>query len=284
MQTIENTPLETASDRIQTSVIMVTPEIAARWLSHNTNNRNIRQTVVARYQADMRNGLWTFAGDPIRFATDGTLLDGQHRLTAVSELEDITVPMVVIRGLPLESQKVMDQGTRRTPGDQLGLAGIPNQNQVAAAVKQYLVWAEGFLFRDSKTTAANITTPRIEQWAAGHLDLVGKFNAIARIVRQNDAPPMVSGAAAFVFLQIDAEAAKEFFTLLSRGAGTHGHPILALDKRLQIMRRQGVKLSNREYLGLIFTAWNAWREDRQLTKLTRPRGGAYSETTFPEPK
>lgn len=273
----------TSSPRIDHSVVMVDSVIAKRWLTKNVKNRPLSQAQAERYRQDMASGRWTFAADPIRFAVDGSLIDGQTRLTALAELEDTTIPMLVVRGLPADSQNVMDQGRKRTPGDQLALANYKNTQQLAAAIKQFIAWDEKMLFRDNKVIGT-ITAPRIVQWADEHPDDVAFLQRVASLVKQNDAPPSVAGVAAIAFGRIDPELAEEFFRLLARGAGTEGHPIVALDKRLQRNRREGLKMPNRDYLALFFVAWNAWRLGLTITKIQRPRGGSWNESNFPEPK
>lgn len=276
--------LDLSSPRVDVKVIMTDAPMAQRWLTKNTRNRKMRTTTVQRYRSDMEGGRWTFAADPIRFDADGSLIDGQHRLAALAETEGITLPMLVVRGLPEDAQSVMDQGTRRTPGDQLALKGVKDANAVAAAVKQYLIWREGLLFRDNKVVQATITTPRIEEWVDANPVPLANFQQIIGLTKQNDAPPSIAGAAAIRFMELDAASAVEFFTLLARGAGTEGHPIVTLDKRLQRNRREGLKMTGRDYLSLFILAWNAWRDDRQMAKFQRPRGGSWNEDNFPEPR
>lgn len=276
--------LDLASPRVDVKVIMTDAPMAKRWLTKNTRNRKMRTTTVQRYRSDMEGGRWTFAADPIRFDADGSLIDGQHRLAALAETEGITLPMLVVRGLPEDAQSVMDQGARRTPGDQLALKGVKDANAVAAAVKQYLIWREGLLFRDNKVVQATITTPRIEEWVDANPVPLANFQQIIGLTKQNDAPPSIAGAAAIRFMQVDAASAVEFFTLLARGAGTEGHPIVTLDKRLQRNRREGLKMTGRDYLSLFILAWNAWRDGRQMAKFQRPRGGSWNEDNFPEPR
>lgn len=271
-------------ERVTHSIVMVDADVAKRWLLRNVKNRKLRQTIVQRYRNDMAAGRWAFAADPIRFSTDGDLLDGQHRLHAIAELDGLTIPMLVVRGLPEAAQGYMDQGGRRTPGDQLSLKGYPNSNALAAAVKQYLIWQDGYMFRDNKAATAAVTTPRIEEWVAANPESTTRYTALHHIVRQNFAPPSIAGAAAIRFAQLDESATVEFFTLLARGAGTDGHPIVTLDKRLARLRREGLKMSNRDILSLFILAWNAWREGRQMAKFQRPRGGAWTEETFPVPR
>jgi len=276
--------IDVVSPKIQHAIVMVDSATAKRWLDRNTQNRTIRQGVVARYRSDMSEGRWSFAGDPIRFDVDGRMLDGQHRLTALSELNDVTVPMLVVRGLPSEAQDVMDQGSRRTPGDQLSLRSTKDANHVAATIKQYLLWQEGYLFRDAKAGKSAITTTRVVEFADNNKGAVAAIQKLASVSKQNDAPPSVAGAAALAFAQINIDQAQEFFTLLARGAGTQGHPIVTLDKTLQRFRREGRRYQPRDYLALFIIAWNRWRDGQQMTKFQRPRGGRWTEETFPEPR
>ncbi|MHB8191597.1 MAG: hypothetical protein ACYDHP_14515 [Ferrimicrobium sp.] len=62
------------------SYVRVTPDIAERWLNNNKNNRRIHEAKIKQYAEDMRQGRWTYGADMICFGTDGTLLNGQHRL------------------------------------------------------------------------------------------------------------------------------------------------------------------------------------------------------------
>lgn len=275
--------LQLANSKIEHSVIVVDGEMAKRWLTRNVKNRPIRQTIVAKYASDMAEGRWLFAADPIRFNVDGDLIDGQHRLTALTECEGLTLPMLIVRALPRDTQGVMDQGTKRTPGDQLSQLGIKDSNAIAAAVKVLLIWEQGLLFRDSKLQHA-ISTPHIEQWVADHPDDLSFLADVITEARRNDAPPSIAHAVAIVFGRIDEVATTEFFRLLARGAGTEGHPIVTLDKRLQRISKDRIRLPSRDYIALFICAWNAWRDGRRVTQLLRPRGGRWHESNFPVPR
>ena len=88
--------------QIETRVI--TPMDAAKILGKNyEKNRNIRQSVVKRYANDMRSGRWsTDACPPIVIAKDGSLIDGQHRLSAVMQA-GVAVIMDVKTGVDLKA-------------------------------------------------------------------------------------------------------------------------------------------------------------------------------------
>lgn len=264
--------------------VLVTSETARRWLKANSKNRPISESTVERYRTDIENGRWVYAADPIRFSVEGTLLDGQHRLTALSQIPDAQFVALVVTGLPNESQMFMDQGRKRTPGQQLSLLGIKNYNHVASAAKMHIVWKSGLLFKDNTKTNV-ITSPLIQEWVASNDDLVKLMIENHTQILQNDAPPSVAGAAFCGFVEVNPTQAEVFFQALASGVGlAEGNSILTLDRRLRRVRREGLKMSNRDYLAFFIQAWNAWRGDKKMTKFQRPQGGSWNETNFPEPK
>lgn len=291
MTTIPLTPIEAgdratlASGVIEQDIWDLTPSIAERFLKLNIKNRPLSPQSIAKYRRDMESGRWVFAADPIRFDTTGSLIDGQHRLSALALCEDsTTIPFLVIRGLPNETQMVMDQGKKRTPGQQLAIKGVKNANAIAAGAKIYLTWKNGYLFRDNKVASMAISTPQIEEWVAANVDLVAHVNGHYGSLRANDAPPSVTTCAAFAFAQVSPDSEVQFFQALASGGMAKNHPINTLDKRLQRIRREGMKIPQRDYLAMFIQAWNATRDGRSMSQILRPKGGSWTEDNFPEPR
>lgn len=259
--------------------------IARRWLECNTNNRPLRQARVQQYYDDMISGRWRFNGESIKFGPDGELLDGQHRLAAIARTTGISFPLLVVRGLSPDSQVTMDQGVKRTPSDQLTITGITSHNLtvVAAALRVYMVWMEGNLFRDAKR-GGGVSTTKVVEFASAYPELVEIANRFTSVVPRLKCRPAVACAVAMRLTEIDAEASREFVRLWDSGAGLAADsPILALRQRLDLARTQRVRTSDREQIALIVTAWNLWRRGRAVSKLQRPKGG-YTPENFPEPK
>jgi hypothetical protein len=109
------------ADRVRSEWKTVTPEMATKWLEGNTHNRKVRDSVVTRYAIDMKAGRWRQTHQGIAFDEEGTLIDGQHRLYAILEAETSVVLQVTF-GLPLESQKVVDDGLARSVVDVMRVA------------------------------------------------------------------------------------------------------------------------------------------------------------------
>ncbi len=102
---------------MRTEIINVTPQMASDWLKKNTENRPLRRTVVSHFKEAIIRGEYVASHQGIAFAEDGTLLDGQHRLTAISELRDGSFPMVVTFDVPKKAFLLMDIGIKRTAAD-----------------------------------------------------------------------------------------------------------------------------------------------------------------------
>ncbi len=68
---------------MKTEVVLVTPEMAAEWLTRNSSNRPMRRNTVEHYARQMVAGEWQLTHQGICFDAHGSLVDGQHRLTAI---------------------------------------------------------------------------------------------------------------------------------------------------------------------------------------------------------
>jgi hypothetical protein len=111
----------------------VTPAQAQKWLEGNVDNRSLREARVLQHSQVLQRGEWELTGDAIVFDADGTLLNGQHRLSAVV-VTGIQARFVILRGVPAKAQEVFDSGLSRTLGDQLQRRGVPYYTYVSSAL------------------------------------------------------------------------------------------------------------------------------------------------------
>lgn len=95
----------------------VTPELAAKWLNQNTNNRRIRRSFVDELVKKIQNNQWVEnTPDHIAFYDDGTLANGQHRLTAIAEA-GVPVYTKIEYDIPRNAAICIDAGKKRTFSD-----------------------------------------------------------------------------------------------------------------------------------------------------------------------
>lgn len=114
---------------METKIVKVTPVIALDWLKKNLDNRPLRRTVVEGIKLAYARGEYRLTHQGIAFDTSGALIDGQHRLTAISEMPpNFAVEMLVTKGLARNAFEAIDIGVKRTAGDVLrvsqGLAAV----------------------------------------------------------------------------------------------------------------------------------------------------------------
>ena len=267
----------------------LTAEDANRLLDKNTHNRPLSQGDILKWATEMEAGNWQFNGEAIKIDINGDLIDGQHRLHAVALQEPgMKIPFLVIRGLQPEAQKTMDQGRKRSAADQLVLAGVNADGTLTAAIRVYLTYTTGILFRDNKYIAANITTPVIVQWGSENSDKVELIRRGIQYGKIRDRRPVVIAMYAIVAEVHDTEKADEFFGRVLDGVGLElGSPILALRNRLdslngELARKDRQKISDRDLIASVIVAFNAWVLGKSLGRIQRPQGATWTSTNFPK--
>lgn len=268
----------------------MTPQVAAGILEYNTHNRTISTAVVNAYKADKSLGNWKFTGDPIRFHDNGTLLDGQHRCTGISQMDDdYSEHVLCIFGLDDEAQFAMDQGKKRTAADQLQLSGHSNSAIVASVVKQMLIIEAGLLFQDRKKATPATTSALIKGWTDENPEKIDFIHEVSTDARHCHVAPSVIITAALIFSEYDKDIASGFVSKLRTGADLEeGSAILSFRDRAMRNKVNKRRDSDRDVLGLLIKTWNAHITGKKLSKLQLPKAkpgkpATFSESDFPRP-
>ncbi|MDG4796195.1 hypothetical protein [Micromonospora sp. WMMD1082] len=259
-------------------IIAITPAMAEQWLGKNLHNRNVRPRVVELYARDMAAGAWELNGEAIKFAVDGTLLDGQHRLHAIVKAAS-TVPALVIRGLPRETQTTMDTGAKRTSGDALALLGENHAKTLASVARRVTMWdrydRKDYATQGSIATNAELITT-IERYpdmraSAEFADQYRKTISLA-------AAPL--GFCHWALCGISVDHADVFFHGLATGADLgRRNPVLVLRERLKEELLSSSRTPERGLVAMVFKSWNDSRvgKERGLIRFS-------STESFPIPK
>ncbi len=103
-------------------VVLVTPELAAKWLAKMVKQRKIRPNRLSCYVNSRKNGEWALTHQGIAFDTDDVLIDGQNRLTMVIKT-GMPTPMFVVRNVPKIGCRHIDENLPRTAVDALRMSG-----------------------------------------------------------------------------------------------------------------------------------------------------------------
>lgn len=124
---------------LQTKIETIDADMARKYLEHNMVNRHINHERVLAYKDELINGSWELNGESIKFNSDGEMIDGQHRLSAIIE-SGIPMTTVVTYGIDTEISSI-DRGRPRSLRDSLIIGGmstdIVSSASIAAAKLHY---------------------------------------------------------------------------------------------------------------------------------------------------
>jgi hypothetical protein len=259
------------SAHLACEIVTVTPAYAQELLCTNRRNRSLRRHYVRQLAQAMARGEWALNGEPLQVASDGTLLNGQHRLHAVVESGE-TVSMLVVRNVAPEAQRTMDSGARRNLSDVLKLHGLSHTTNLAAAL--------ALLHRyrmNARMESASHSAPTPKQ----ALDLLKREPGLrdgvplaSRVYR--DAHLRISIAIVLCYLFNEAasgEGTRFFEELRMVHARPPGDPLGELRIVLaRVHSEQTYVLTTYTLCALTIKAFNAWQASEQVRDL-RYRSG-----------
>ncbi|HTA34343.1 MAG TPA: hypothetical protein VK721_13060 [Solirubrobacteraceae bacterium] len=265
----------TARAKPECRVVDLTPEMAQTMLGENIRNRPIRHAYVKRLAEAMTRGEWTMNGEPIQVADDGTLLNGQHRLSAVVK-SGTTIPILIVSGLPAEALRTVDTGTRRTLSDVLALRGESDTTNLAAALGLLHRYRRG-----SRMDQAGHTAPTAQE-ALSLLDhepsLRDALRTARRLHRRNHMRQSVMAVLSYLFDEADPGEGTRFFEVLCISDDRPQSPIRALQSVLASQRADRTyRLPAYSLCAMTIKAFNAWRDDTPIALLSFKPGGKAPE-------
>jgi hypothetical protein len=118
----------------------MTPTKAEELLLLNPDtNRKLRPNRVVNLANVISRGEWRLTHQPIAVASDGTLLDGQHRLAAIVKA-GVAVPLLLAENADPETFSMIDIGLKRNPSDILHTAGYADTANLASGTRLYLAY------------------------------------------------------------------------------------------------------------------------------------------------
>lgn len=265
----------TPRPRPECTIVEMTPEMARTMLAGNIRNRPVRPSHVKRLAEAMTRGEWTMNGEPVQVAQDETLLNGQHRLSAVVD-SGVTVPMLVVSGLPIEALQTVDTGTRRRLSDVLALRGETDTTNLAATL--------GLLYRyrrGVRMDQAGPTAPTAQEALAlleREPGLRDTLRTARRLHRRNHMRQSIMAVLTYLFDESDPGEGTRFFEVLCAPDDDPQSPIRALQSILKSGRTDRTyRLPAYSLCAMTVKAFNAWRDDTPITLLSFKPGGKNPE-------
>lgn len=254
----------------------ITPAIAADWLEKSqTHNRNYSQAVINSYAATMKKGDWWLNGEPIAFDKAGNLLNGHHRLEAV-KLSGCTIESFVVRGVEPRAISTFDCGRNRTFGQLITMQGETNGNNIAAAIRVYLVLKNEHTINnngayDMKNLHETNKT-MVDFFLMNRqffIEIAGKASSIVGKARVLNAS-FVGGSMAYLVRDCgySMEKVSSFFEQLCSADTSENETINILRKRFLGERESKKEFwKNKIRCALAIKCWNVVAKNKKNTKL-----------------
>lgn len=263
---------------ITTEIVKITPELASELLEGTiagSNYRNLNSRVAHEYAREMREGRWTLTHQGIALDTEGNVIDGQHRLRAVT-IAGVPVEMMVTNGLPPSASLAVDIGSKRSTGQALSHAGFTNTNVLAAAARILMTLEHGRVFRSVRT----VTPAEVVDWVWRNNTLPALGPVAGRIY--HDTGMSASGVLAGLYLINQATHRTDLFDSFVEGVETgaglpKGDARLAL--RSTVARRTVDDRHSVNVAAFTVKAWNAYVASKPSTFFRFKRG----DEPFPTP-
>lgn len=274
----DNKPKSSTNGELYGEVTEVTPEMAMEWLESNTHNRTLRQQFVERLAQAIKRGEWVLNGETIKI-NPNAVVDGQHRLWAIVTA-GLPVKALVAYNVPDAAQETIDTGVKRTLSDMLKLRGEKHHVTLAATLVQLHIWQTR-----GKLGLQGAFYPTAQQ-AMGLLEKYPEIRNSIEVARRTSAhikyPGGLGGVLHWIFSQIDAADADDFFDRLASGHNLdEGNAILAL--RNTIINYGTIRNDDKiRIAALTIKAWNFYRAGSDIKTLVWKAGGAKPEP-FPKP-
>lgn len=266
--------------RVQNCVLMtVTPMVATAWLTnHNKFNRDIKPSVVEQYRRDIRSGRWSITHQGIAFDWNGQLIDGQHRLTAISQ--ETAVQVYVTTGLDPLTRASVDTHSKRNTADAFTLSGRQLKHGTVAANSAAGMWSRmmwGLTRTKGKETRQELLAFE-NRYRDGGTWTLEEFGKYPRYRYVQIAPVMA--AVARSYYHVDHGRLAQFIEALSTGVMRTPDDVTAIHFRnvLSSTRLRGNSNVSAEIYGKTTKAIQSFIRRDSLTKFYQP-----AEEPFPLP-
>jgi hypothetical protein len=232
--------------------------------NYNHNNRKIGRNLEV-YISAMKKGQWQTNGDSLRFDTNGRLLDGQTRLTAIANT-GIPQTFLILRGLPPSVHSTMDSGKARTSANKFEF--IHGQDKDSApimkAIKCILLYKNNNSIISSGIDKKDASDDDCLQFYVQHRTILNELGDFCNKIRKQSKVLALSDMIFlhFIFSEIDDIASREFITNICTGVAQTTNNSTLIFRHL--LKRLGLKSKEKEESHVIvYTIISAWNRDRQ---------------------
>lgn len=252
-------------------LMYVTPELADKMLAFNQHNRRMSKAHELNLRRDMESDEFILTHQGVAFDTNGVLLDGQHRLTAISQ-SGKTLILFVFVGIDPRAFAYIDIHRKRSSRDVLEMDSAPNAAVLGSVVRMvYLVDN----YEVSEWMRAGINNRTVSAMYSADKERYDWATREAHNMVQAWRGFPASGIGALLYLAAKRGASgndlTEFIDTYKWGENINReHPISVLRRYAKdYAEDKSRRVRNTILFGQLVMAWNAVQEGRTLRTLHR---------------
>lgn len=251
--------------------VWIDAKLAEKILERNTLNRPLRSGAAEELTRRMTTpGVWKMNNATIGIASNGDLLDGQHRLWAIIFADKLQpgfkIELLVVEGLDPDVFDTIDTGWKRTAADVFAIAGGKN-NTTAVGALRWLYWYE-MKHRPSHPQSIKLSHGELLDFRNENPDIEDAASAVqtAKLARKI-IPPSILCFVYLVASRAEPGKAGAWLELLNTGEGLDAkHPVLQLIQRMTISRGPA-KLPPLDVCALAIKSWNHYLTGKRTNTL-----------------
>lgn len=277
---------------MNTRIEIITPDKAKSYLENNyARQRNLSESHIVHLAQQMKAGQWMSNGEPIIFASNGNLIDGQHRLKAIIR-SGVSIETLIVEGVDEESFVTINSGKPRSLSNVLAIKNIPNYNNISTCVYGVMNYRRALkvtrTIKEGNDTWKQIGGSLSASVRPSKIDIVTEYekhsdeyqHAIHLSAKSKKIMPMGPLSIIAALALIDGnhkDFVEPFFSILASGIfPDENHPAYRLKCRFEQNRVAKLKMSNNQSILLVAKAWNVYALEKSCKVLR-----VESEIAFP---
>jgi hypothetical protein len=251
--------------------VFLRPEMAAKLLVNNTNNRNLSSGRVSRYANDIINNRWVEdTGELIKIDTDGCVVDGQHRLSAIVKANK-GIYIHIATNVNKNVFDVIDSGKSRTSSDVLQIAGVSNATKIASFIQSYNQFMSTKYRYEHANIEHSMTSKMILEYYNENKVFIEEVIKYASLFYNQFQKVWNHGDVALfygLFTTVDKRLGHEFMRELCQGTDVTNDTIILLRNRLIADKVNSTnKMLANHRRALVIKAWNSFYLGKSLKVL-----------------
>lgn len=248
----------------------ISPQIAAAYLNNAVKNRKVNKRRIENMAAKMKNKSWNASGETIKFDSNGTLIDGQHRLKAII-MSNTTQEMAVAYDLDPIVFTELDTGKKRTLSDVLFIENFTSHTHLATATKGIYSFVNFGIDqmshgRSFKSTSEAKTSNRTYlEFLKNHPEIVNSLMFVLKCGKQKLVTTSFLIVMHYIFKTRSRKDADIFIQKFITGDNLAlNNPILRLREKMIQQNADKIKVVHHDQTKMFVIAWNKWRGDQSL--------------------